>query len=700
MGESPAGVKERIAAVQTEKSAQSELAAAPVVTPVELVRLKQGDTVGTRFVIDERLRDDVLGGVYRAVDEKSGKKIVIVMLDGTLAGDRGATEELRSHIKVATGLAHKNLVSVFGLGKEGRRRYIAREYVDGQTLSELLQKKAEAGKNFTLKGAYNLIAHVCNALQFMLPNMPHGTLRPGAVLINRTGRVKVADFGVGAIRSALVDRREALSRWDSPCFPESAEGQRPLDARAPDEANEQDNSLSSDLDEGAGREAGRAVPSSVSTADDVYALGAILYALLIGRPLELPKGERTLPPELARRLPVGTDELVARCLMLDDPRRIRDPNSLKIELLRVIEAARGVDAEGEEQDGADGGHLIASETPAMSPIVAMAGRPQPPQSPGVAAQRKKAGPPQRRKEEGSGFIIPELKVAAAVEDDGTSQRWLVEKGGVDFGPFNSKQVIEKLFAEEVSSASNLYDIETDKRLPLAEHSVFDEALVSWIHEKSEREKRRAEEAREASERRRTRMFLTLTATIAIVCGGVGGGYAWYQSSLPEPEKAMLGALVVEWQTPLPQVLLPDEAPETPAEVEDRQRAKSSSTASNRARDEARRAANEERLASASELDASAGTTGRSFDANAMNAAVANRNPQIVRCLQEEIRRDPARRSFEVKATILPRGDIINVRMEGATGAGSSCIRSALAGLKVPAFDGTNQALSLPFNIDR
>ena len=72
MGESPAGVKERIAAVQTEKSAQSELAAAPVVTPVELVRLKQGDTVGTRFVIDERLRDDVLGGVYRAVDEKSG----------------------------------------------------------------------------------------------------------------------------------------------------------------------------------------------------------------------------------------------------------------------------------------------------------------------------------------------------------------------------------------------------------------------------------------------------------------------------------------------------------------------------------------------------------------------------------------------------------------------------------------------------
>jgi hypothetical protein len=79
--------------------------------------------------------------------------------------------------------------------------------------------------------------------------------------------------------------------------------------------------------------------------------------------------------------------------------------------------------------------------------------------------------------------------------------------------------------------------------------------------------------------------------------------------------------------------------------------------------------------------------------------VSARNPQIVKCLQDEVRRDPARRSFEVKATILPRGDIINVRMEGATPTGSSCVRGALSGVRVPAFDGTNQALSLPFSIN-
>jgi hypothetical protein len=83
----------------------------------------------------------------------------------------------------------------------------------------------------------------------------------------------------------------------------------------------------------------------------------------------------------------------------------------------------------------------------------------------------------------------------------------------------------------------------------------------------------------------------------------------------------------------------------------------------------------------------------------MNALVAERNPQIIKCLQDEIRRDPARRNFEIKATILPRGDVINVRMEGGTPSGNSCVRSALGSLKVPPFDGTNQTLRLPFNIN-
>ena len=690
----------------TENTPGSDAASAAVGPQPDLVRLKQGDTVGSRFVVDERLRDDVIGPVYRAVDEKSGRKIVIVMLDGNLGVDRASTDDMRGAIKIATGMAHKNLVSIFGLGRENKRRYVAREYVDGQTLSELLEKKAEAGKSFTLKGAYNLIAHVCNALQFALPHLTHGTLRPGNVLINRTGRVKVSDFGLGGLRQALVDRRDSMNRWDAMCFPRThAAAERP-DAPMADDGPEADVNIEGALD--SHERAPTATPGIAGlqrhAADDVYALGAMLHALLVGRPFA--PENTVLAPEVSRRLPEGLDLVLKRCFGGEGAVRYRDPNELKTELLHIIEANRGAERDGdteglpgessivplEDRMSADGEPAVTAPAKGGPPIRAAA-------PPGKAAPRAAKKVPPAPKDDG-GFVIPELRPAGVIEDDGTSQRWLVEKGGVDFGPFTSKQIIEKLFAEELSAQTNLYDIETDRRLPLAEQSVFDDALVSWIHEKAEREKRRAEEAREAADRRRTRLFMSVGLTILLLVGGVGGGLAWYQSTLPKPEKAHLAALVVRWQASLPQILLPDEAPETSAEVADKQKMRQTEAAQKRARDEAKKMAEEERLAGASELDGTSGpTTGRTFDQAAMNATVAQRNPQIIKCLQDEIRRDPSRRNFEIKATILPRGDVINVRMEGGTASGSSCVRSALGNLKVPAFDGTNQTLRLPFNIN-
>jgi serine/threonine protein kinase len=691
--------------LQTENTPGAAGVPAATSPQPEFVRLKQGDTVGSRFVIDERLRDDVIGPVYRAVDEKSGRKIVIVMLDGVLGTDRASTDELRTSIKITTGLAHKNLVSVFGLGRESKRRYIAREFVDGQTLTELLEKKSEAGKSFTLKGAYNLIAHVCNALQYALPHLTHGTLRPGNVLINRTGRVKVADFGLGALRGGLIDRRSALTRWDAMCFP-ATHPSHPAPASAPsgDDGAEVDLNIEGALD---ALEASSAAPTTGGAiaarfgADDLFALGAILYALLAGRPLD--PDAPGVAPDVAKRLPEGLEKVLLRCWGGDGVARFRDPNELKTELLHIIETNRGSDRDA-EGDGLRPESSIVSleDSPSLAPAPAAppSRAAAPRTAPGKAAPRAAKKRPEPSPD-GGGFVIPELRPAGVIEDDGTTQRWLVEKQGVDYGPFTSKQIIEKLFAEEIVADTNLYDIETDKRLALSEHAVFDDALVSWVHEKAERDKRRAEEAREAADRRRTRMFMSVGLALLLIVGGLGGGFAWYQSTLPKPVKAHLASLVTKWNGALPQILLPDEAPETPAEAAERTRARQADVAGKRARDEARRMAEEERLAASSELDGTspAGGTGRTFDQGAMNALVAERNPQIIKCLQDEIRRDPARRNFEIKATILPRGDVINVRMEGGTPSGNSCVRSALGSLKVPPFDGTNQTLRLPFNIN-
>ena len=676
--------------------------------PVEVVRLKQGETIGARFVIDERLREDPLGSTYRAVDQKSGKRIALLMLDPGVATDRAATEGLRSHTRLMTSLAHKNVVSIFGLGKEGRRRYLAREYVDGQTLAELLEKKAEASRSFTLKGAYNLIAHVCNALQFAMPHLGHGTLRPSVILVNRTGRVKVSDFGLSALRPALLERRDHLNRWDMGCFPRG--GGRLAGESVPERLGDEpdgDVAIDATLDIETARPstAAAAVDAQISR-DDLFALGGILFALVVGRPFNADPA--SLTPDVIRRMPSGLDAVLRRCFAVDGESAYRDANALKADLLAAVEAARGGDeADGEPLAGEasivtlDEGRLVegGGEAANAGLVAQKSGLYAPP--PSRAAAKKPTKPLPAMPQAGGGFVIPELRPAAGATDDGTTQRWLVEKGGIDYGPFTMPQIVEKLRAEEIFPETNLYDIETDRRIPLSEHAVFDAALVSWLHERAELEKRRAEDARVASDKRRSRLVFGVAAAIVLTIGGVFAGKAAYEASLPTPVKAHLQALVAQWPGALPSINLPDEAaPETPAEIAARAKSRAAQGATRRAIDDQRQMAEEARLAASSTLDGTGGpSTGRTFDAGALDAAVATRNPQIVKCVQDEAKRDPNRRDFEIKATILPRGDIIQVRMTGGTAAGTACVRAALTGLKVPAFDGTNQALSLPFSIN-
>ncbi len=612
----------------------------------EVVQLKQGDTVGSRFVIDERLREDVTGAVYRAVDEKSGKKIAILMMDPALAGEKTKTERLRAAVKQATALAHKNIVSIFGMGKEGRRRYVAREYVDGQTLSELLEKKALANKHFTLKGAYNLVAHVCNGLHYALP-AGHGSLRPSVVLINRTGRVKVSDFGLGEVRPAIEARREHMGPWDLPCFP--------VDDRV--------------------------------RADDLYAMGMMLYSLLVGTPPA--DAIPALPAEAEARLPDGVADILRRCVDPDAADRFADPNALKTELLQVIESARGHAPEKPRKPSASappGGATIEvmEETPA----------PLPPSNRPSQSRKKKL----RAQAEPGGFVIPELRPAGQVEDDGTKQRWLVAKDGTDYGPFTRKDVVQQLREEKLTAQTVLYDIETDRRLELAEFSAFDDDLVAWTHERAELEKKRAEDAAAAAAARRTRVLVSVAAVVVLGTAGSAGGWFWYQSTLPTPVRAHLASLVSPVAGTLPAIPLPEELPETAAEVAEKARKKKSARRGAAERAERAREMREARMAANNTLDAASGGTGARFNRGALDKAIASRSGKLMGCLGQEAARRPGSKTIKVKLSAIPRGDLINVHLVGGTTAGSRCASRALRGLKVPAFDGTPVKITLPFQI--
>lgn len=606
--------------------------------------LPQGTVVGNRFVIDERVLADVHGTLYRAVDEKTGKTIAILMMEPDVVGDRAVTEKVRASVKLATEIRHKNLLGVFGMGKEGQHRYVARDFVDGQTLADLLDKKASSGKQFTLKGAYNLVAHVCNALQYGRGQMAHGTLRPSVVLINRLGRVKLADFGFAELRGAFVERRDRLNRWDQPCFPDT-EG----------------------------------VP-----ADDLHSLGIILYELLVGAP----PASVDVAAEASSRLPEPLSSVVVRCFV-GAPERFDDPHDLKAELGRAIEntsaAARsavgpppseGAPPPPPDEDEAE------DEEPEVRPVA----------GPGPDAEPNGAS---RKSRKGGGFVIPDLGPAGGGEDDGTTQRWLMERDGIDYGPFTGKQMVEKLFKEEIDASTIVFDIETDRRLPLSEIDVFEDTMVAWVHEKDKREKRRAEEAEAAAARRRTRIVLGTILFLLVTVGGGFGGWFFYQSTLPTPTKANLAGVVTVMKVGLPPVSLPEELPETAAEIRERREKERADRLARASAAERARIAREERLAASSSLNAEAGGSGR-FDRGAFDRVMAGRQGKMVRCLQNEVRRNPKLKSLTVEITVIPSGELINVKMPGSSGRGQSCVRGALRGLRVPGFAGTNVKVKLPF----
>ncbi|MEZ4467920.1 MAG: hypothetical protein R3F43_26650 [bacterium] len=404
------------------------------------------------------------------------------------------------------------------------------------------------------------------------------------------------------------------------------------------------------------------VGAQVSVADaDMRALGLILLALLVGRPVtEAQVGD------VREGLPADIAELIARSVDRSRPDALADPKALKQALSDAVAAVR---------DGGD--ESLEVVAPAGPPAVPSPALPPPPGAPAVPDLVGDAGD--------------------GPADDGTLQRWLVDKGGTDFGPFTRKEVVKQLFAEEITADTTLYDLETDRRLGLAEFPAFEEDLRAWAHEKAEREKKRAEAAARARARRRNRLLFLTVGLPLLIAGGGAGAWMWYQSSLPTPTKAFLDQLVAPIQGSLPAITLPEELPETVAEKKARQKADADAAATKRAQEEARQMAREARQAEQSELALGAGT-GAGFDRAAFDRALQKRSGQLVKCLEDEARRDPSLRSVEVKVTVLPSGSLINTQLIGGSGRGNSCVRQALGGVKVPAFDGTNHKVTLPFQI--
>ena len=188
--------------------------------------LQPGTQIG-RYEIQRRLGRGGMGTVYVAHDPVLGRMVAIKVFLGDLDLP-DAPERFAREARSAAALNHANIVTVHDYGEFSSQPYIVMEYVQGETLAEIIRRKAPVSVAEKLRWMEELCAGVAYAHQV---GVIHRDIKPANLMIDRSGRLKILDFGIARMLGTLAAPATALIGTPGYMAPEQILG-RPIDNRS------------------------------------------------------------------------------------------------------------------------------------------------------------------------------------------------------------------------------------------------------------------------------------------------------------------------------------------------------------------------------------------------------------------------------------------------------------------------------------
>ncbi len=328
--------------------------------------LAPGRVLGSRYRLVGPIAKGGMASVWEAEDPLLSRRVAVKILDAQLGTDDALRARFRHEAVAAARLAHPNIVSTYDTGEDDGVAYIVMELIDGLTLRELLDSSGA----LPVGDAVDITMQVGAALTHAHDHgLVHRDVKPGNVLVQRDGHVKVTDFGIAKATDSASDMTRAGAVMGTARYlaPEQLHGSD-VDARA-----------------------------------DVYSLALVLYELLVGRPPFA--GDSDVATAVARLtadvpsvstmrpdVPAGLDAVLARALTRDPADRTPSARAFREELAPY----RGA--------GHDGGARVDATRPLVIP-------PQPGGAPAGAPGRGVAPPSPARERKVGGTALRIVGVA-------------------------------------------------------------------------------------------------------------------------------------------------------------------------------------------------------------------------------------------------------------------------------------------------
>ena len=276
-----------------------------------------GKTIKGRYKIVDKIGEGSLATVYAARDLADNRFVALKIIHPDLAGERRFARRFRREAKLLTKLDSLHTVKILDFGTEANLDFIVMEYVQGKTLSAIMEAKGP----LEVEKALDIARQVARCLRDAQDaGIIHRDIRPSNIMVTLEGRVKVMDFGIAA--GADLSHLSSTGNVGTPHYlaPELALGET-ADVRA-----------------------------------DVYSLGVILFEMVTGQvpyqgddaaSIVLKHLQDPIPSarQLDEKVSEEVDELITKCLAKDPQERYLPQQLVETiaNLLGEVEVAPGVE---------------------------------------------------------------------------------------------------------------------------------------------------------------------------------------------------------------------------------------------------------------------------------------------------------------------------------------------------------------------